>query len=200
MNKKIVLVSGSSGVGKSTLRLILRNQLGENFNNRIAGIDIDDVYCFVDPKFAAPNYLELWKKARQNTGFLTTSLLRNDTEAVFIFSNTIFSKDQVNDILNEVQVEDQVDIFHITLAPSRDTVAERLKKRQYSVPIWLDEHLAERQPHLNEDWTILINNSKLTPEQTLEAIYEIIKKGNIMKKLESTNMESNSWFSKIFKL
>ncbi|MBO0960906.1 hypothetical protein J1P26_14485 [Neobacillus sp. MM2021_6] len=103
-------------------------------------------YCFVDPLFAAPNYLELWKSARQNTGYLANVLLQNGMEVVFIFGNTIFSKEQVLEVLHEIELDDQTSIFHISLNPKRDAIAERLKKRQYSVPDWLNSHLEERLP------------------------------------------------------
>lgn len=184
MQKTLVLVSGPSGVGKSTLRLHLRNELGKYFDNKIAGIDVDDVYCFIDPKFSAPNYMELWEKARKNTGSIARQLLNNGMDVVFVFGNTIFKEDQVLDILSEVQLEAPVNILHFTLSPSRAALEKRLIKRQYSVPLWLDDHLAERRPYLNEQWTHLLDTSDMTPEQTLTYIYENIYLNPTMKKQE----------------
>ena len=184
MQKTLVLVSGPSGVGKSTLRLQLRNELGKYFDNKIAGIDVDDVYCFIDPKFSAPNYMELWEKARKNTGSIARQLLNNGIDVVFVFGNTIFKEEQILDILGEVQLDAPVNILHFTLSPNRAALEKRLIKRQYSVPLWLDDHLAERRPYLNEQWTHLLDTSDMTPEQTLTYIYENINLNPPMKKQE----------------
>src|SRR5690606_4379674 len=173
MRKTVVLISGPSGIGKTTLRLLLRNELGKYYNNKIAGIDIDNIYGFIDPSFVAPDYLEIWKKARQNTGTLANGFLNSDIDVVFIFGNTIFRKDQVDDVLSNIKSD--VVTHHITLYANRDTLAERLKKRQYAVPRWITEHLAEREPFLNEPWTTFNDKSNHSPERTLQIIHQIIK-------------------------
>ncbi|MFP7298717.1 AAA family ATPase [Neobacillus niacini] len=191
MRKKVVLISGPSGAGKSTLRLKLRKQLGERLNFKVAGIDIDDVYCFVDPLFAAPNYMELWQLARRNSGYLTNILLQSEMDVVFVFGNTIFSKEQVMEVLHEIELNSDITIFHISLNPKREALEARLKARQYSVPKWLDSHLEERKKHLTEDWTTLLDTTSLTPEETLESIYHLIAKEENLMKIFTKNNRSN---------
>lgn len=196
--KTVVLVSGPSGSGKSTMRRVLKQTLGTRFNNRIAGVEIDDIYRFIDPRFNANNHLEIWRMARESTGHLVRGMLLGEIDSVFIFGNTIFSNEQIEDVLKNIIIEDQVSFYHVTLAPSRETVASRLKKRQQSVPDWIDSHLAERQPYLKEKWTTLIDNSKITPEETLEAIYKVVEKKEDMKHFGKRSQQP-SWFERVFK-
>ncbi|ARK29745.1 AAA family ATPase [Halalkalibacter krulwichiae] len=196
--KTVVLISGPSGSGKSTMRRILKQTLGHRFNDRIAGVEVDDIYRFIDPRFNAKNYLEIWQMARESTGHLARGMLLTKIDAVFIFGNTLFSDESVEDVLKNIKLDEEVKFYHVTLAPTRDTVASRLKKRQHSVPDWLDDHLAERQPYITTKWTNVIDNSQITPEETLKAIYKIIEHNKDMNHFMRMSQQPN-WFKRVFK-
>lgn len=179
--RKVIFISAPSGAGKTTVRKAIADTIGSYFNNNIAKIEIDAMYKEINPNFRAKNHLEIWKKARENTGHLIKEKLNEGTEAIFVVGNTIFSEQRMQEVLTPIQYEDEVDFIHITLAPTRSELARRLKKRRGSVPKWIDSHLAERQPYLDAKWTNIIDNSKMTPEQTVKAIYEVIKNGRTME-------------------
>ncbi|MBP3950876.1 AAA family ATPase [Bacillus suaedae] len=179
--RKVIFISAPSGAGKTTVRKTLDETIASNFNNNIFKIEIDAMYKEINPNFRAKNHLEIWKKARENTGHLIKEKLDEGTEAIFVVGNTIFSDQRMQEVLKPIQAEDGVEFIHITLAPTRSELARRLKKRRGSVPKWIDSHLAEREPYLEAKWTNVIDNSKMTPEQTVTAIYEVIKYGRTMK-------------------
>ncbi|GAE33088.1 AAA family ATPase [Halalkalibacter akibai] len=195
--KTVVFVSAPSGAGKSTMRKVVPKVLENHFQNGIAGIEIDDIYRFLDPEFKAKHHLEVWKAARESTGHLANGLLKGNIDVVFIFGNTIFSEEQVKDVRKNIESMN-VAFYHITLAPTRDTLAKRLVKRQSTVPDWLDSHLAERQPYVEANWTNVIDNSNLTPEETVQAIYELMIVGKEMRGKASTTKKWQ-WLHKLFK-
>ncbi|GAE33078.1 hypothetical protein JCM9157_65 [Halalkalibacter akibai JCM 9157] len=162
------------------MRKIILNSLGHPYYKQIAGIEIDDIYRFLDPEFRAADYSEVWKQARESTGSLANGMLNGSVEIVFIFGNTIFSEEQVEDIKKHIKVPQDIAFYHITLAPARDKLHERLVERESTVPEWLDYQLAERQPFLGAEWTNVIDNSWQTPEETVAVIYNIMEQGNTM--------------------
>jgi nucleoside-triphosphatase THEP1 len=174
--KKIVFVSGASGVGKTTLCEILTTQIGPSYNDEIAGIDMDEVYKFVDRRFRSPHGGRLYKLARHNTGCLTNNFLKNGIHTVFIFGIEIYNKLRVNDVLEYVQIDEQTLVYHFTLTPPKRKIIERLLKRQNHVPEWFHMHLLEREYYYDAKWTIPIDNSNLTPRKTMDIIMEKIQK------------------------
>ncbi|OLN22141.1 hypothetical protein BTO30_11240 [Domibacillus antri] len=176
--KKIVFVSGASGVGKTTLCEILTSQIGPSYNDEIAGIDMDEVYKFVDRGFCSPHGDRLYKLARVNTGSLTNNFLQNGIHTVFIFGIEIYNKKRVKDVLDCVKIDEKTHVYHFTLTPPKKKIVERLKKRQKYVPEWFHMHLLEREYYYNAKWTIPIDNSNMTPRETL---------GIILKKIKSEN-------------
>ncbi len=195
--KTVVFISGPSGSGKSTMRKILKQTLGSHFNNRIAGVEVDDIYRFIDPHFNAKNHLEIWRMARESTGHLANGMLKSEIDSVFIFGNTIFSDEQLQDVMKNIHSEHEIKYFHMTLSPNLEALQERLKKRQKTVPDWLGSHLAERQPFLHAKWTNVIDNTTKTPEETLEKIYKLIEKNKDMKSF--ANKSHPSWLDRIYK-
>lgn len=185
--KTVVFVSGPSGAGKSTMRKVILNTSGHPNYKHIAGVEIDDIYRFLDPEFRAADYSEVWKVARESTGHLVKGMLKGSVEVVFIFGNTIFSKEQVEEIQKHILLPQKITYYHITLTPSRDTLNERLVKRESKVPDWFGYQLSERQPFLEAEWTNVIDNSKQTPEETVAAIYEVLENGKTMKRIRNDN-------------
>ncbi|OMP66345.1 ATP-binding cassette domain-containing protein [Domibacillus epiphyticus] len=176
--KKIVFVSGASGAGKTTLCEILTSQVGPLYNDEIAGIDMDEVYKFVDRGFCSPHGDRLYKLARQNTGCLTNNFLKNRIHTVFIFGIEIYNKQRVNDVLDFVQMDEKTQVYHFTLTPPKKKIIERLIKRQNHVPRWFQMHFLEREYYYDAKWTIPIDNSHMTPHETLSIILEKIKSTN----------------------
>lgn len=185
--KKVVLVSGPCAVGKTTLRYILRKEVGHTVGDKIAGIDVDDTFSFIDPTFSGKDYLETWSKARILAGSIAKQLFSQGTKVVYIFGNTIFSMEQVKEVLMELQKEDDIEIHHITLKPNEEEIKKRFISRDGHVPFWLAGHLNEREPHLTEEWTTIIDNSYMTPEATIQEIHKRVQQrrgvGRILRKI-----------------
>jgi hypothetical protein len=94
-----------------------------------------------------------------------------------IESNGLYTKEAVTEALQALLPISAV--YHITLDAELDVVIERIRKRgdlAVHPPEWLAAWLDHIRPHY-ADWTHVIDTSTLTPEVTLEHIYQQIKAG-----------------------
>ncbi|OES46723.1 hypothetical protein [Domibacillus iocasae] len=174
--KKIVFISGASGAGKTTLCEVLTTRISPAYRYEIAGIDMDEVYKFVDRRFSSRYGEQLYKLARQNTGSLTNNFLQNGIHTVFIFGIEVYNKQYVREVLACVEMDAQTQVYHFTLTPPKSKIIERLMKRQNKVPHWFHMHLLERQHYYDAKWTVPIDNSSLTPPETIDIILQKVIK------------------------
>ncbi len=116
---------------------------------------------------------DYWKQiARDNCILLAENLFRHGMRVVLIGGNDLYTKQVINLYLSALLPLSAV--FHFTLDVQLDVAVERIAQRGELaehpadwVAGWLD--------HVRKNiatWTHVIDTSNLTPEQTLETIYQ----------------------------
>jgi broad-specificity NMP kinase len=171
-----ILLSGAPGTGKSTVQALapyfFRARLGE-----AAAIGTDEFYTIFDPRWTTNNR-HWWRIAIGSCLCVTNYLFKQGVQVVLIASNGLYTREDVNIVLAELQPLSAV--YHITLDAQLDVVVERVRKRGdlgEHPPEWLAAWLDHIRPYYAE-WTLLIDTSTLTSEQTLERIYQHIIQGD----------------------
>jgi thymidylate kinase len=177
MARKTVLLSGACGAGKtSAMRLIRRHLLpilGET-----AVIDVDHVYMMVDPDYSIPfpEAETYWSLARRQCALLAKTYLCSGFGAAVIGGNSIYQKDRLNEML-EMLLEVS-EVYHLTLDPDPEVIKRRILARSspedgMKTPEWIDAHVCYMREHY-EPWTACIDNSSLSPDETVQAIHRAI--------------------------
>src|ERR1051326_3679182 len=173
MDRKTVLLRGACGAGKtSAMRLIrrhLRPVLGE-----IAVIDVDHVYMMVDPDYSIPfpEAETYWSLARRQCALLAKAYLSSGFGAAVIGGNSLYQKDRLNEIL-EILLEVSA-VYHLTLDPDPEVIKRRIPGRsspedETKTPEWIETHVRYMRDYY-EPWTARIDNSLLSPDETVQAI------------------------------
>jgi hypothetical protein len=177
VERKTVLLSGACGAGKTTaMRLIRRHflpTLGET-----AVIDVDQVYTMVDPDYSIPfpEAESYWSLARRQCALLAHAYLSGGFGLVVIGGNSLYQKDRLNEILGALLAVSAV--YHLTLDPDPEVIQRRIQARRspldaQKTPEWIDQHVRYMRAYY-EPWTARIDNSALSPEETVQAIQRTI--------------------------
>ena len=168
-----ILISGAPGTGKSTLLThapyFFRAHIGET-----AGLSYDEFYRLFDPLWSTNNR-EWWRQAVELCLGVAASLLRDHVQVLLIESNGLYTKEDVNTALRVLLPLSSV--YHITLDADLDVATARIAQRgdlNLHPPDWVGSWLEHIRSYY-EDWTTVIDTSHLTPEQTLEQMYERIR-------------------------
>jgi predicted kinase len=165
-----ILLSGAPGTGKSTIQRLapsyFRGRLGE-----AAAIGTDEIYTIVDPDWSQTN--EYWKQmARDNCILLARNLFSQGVRVVLIGGNDLYTKQVVNVYLSALLPLSTV--FHFTLDARLEVAVDRVARRgdlDAHPAEWLAEWLEHVREHIST-WTQVVDTTYLTPEQTLELIYQ----------------------------
>jgi broad-specificity NMP kinase len=175
-NHITILLSGAPGTGKSTVQArapyFFRARLGES-----AAIGTDELYTIFDPRWTNDNR-HWWKLALGSCACVTRYLFQQGLHVVLIASNGLYTSEDVNAVLTELLPVSAV--YHITLDVSLDVVVDRVRQRgdlAEHPPEWLAAWLDHIRPYYAE-WTQVIDTSNLTPDETLEQIYQHIVQGD----------------------
>ncbi|QKS70360.1 hypothetical protein FLK61_26765 [Paenalkalicoccus suaedae] len=175
--EKLIVISGPSAAGKSTLAPLFKEGLDREDYLRSWVIELDLLFLMLDPTYTYEDPYVVWSEARKQASILLKSLHpKTENLPIYVLGSTIFSPAAVAQLLEEL-VEEDILFYHFTLAPSIDALKERFIKRQSEVPDWILSHLQERVPYLHEPWTTVIDTSTLTPAQTRDMIESHVKQG-----------------------
>jgi shikimate kinase len=177
MARKTIFLSGACGCGKTAAMQLMRRHLlpvlGET-----AVIDVDGVYTMVDPDYSVPfpEAEVYWSLARRQCVVLATSYFACGFEVVVIGGNSVYQKDRLNENLERLLEVSEV--YHVTLDPSPEVIKQRIQARDHALdniktPEWIDAHVRYMREYY-EDWTARIDNSALSPDETVQAIYEAV--------------------------
>lgn len=176
--QRVVIVSGSVGVGKTDALRSMREALAERVNE-VAVLETDDFYRMIDPYWTMPpsrvdRYFELsgWLLRETALGFL-----RAEFDWVAIASNGLWREAHVREFARPF-VREAAEAHHITLDPGDDVMRTRMQARESanvdSPTLDFDEGL-QMQSDIRRccgSWTHMIDNGAMTPAETAVAIYD----------------------------
>ena len=75
-------------------------------------------------------------------------------------------------------VADVADTFHVSLDPSLDVLRDRIARRgDDRSDDWLRTHVEWMRERYAEGWTYVIDNSAMTPDETLDAVVAAVESG-----------------------
>ena len=179
--RRVVVVGGACGVGKSeTLRTMRRTLQGSVAD--VATLETDRFYMIIDPDWAiaeddAARYYEVAGWLLQGTA---QRLIRAGFDWVAIGSADMYEESRLRDLVQPF-LDDGVNVHHVTLDPGVEIVCDRIARRAHPLdadktPDWIASYLSWYRGHY-ADWTWLIDNSALTPEETALAIFEAVQAG-----------------------
>jgi hypothetical protein len=140
-----------------------------------AAIDADQLYFNVDARFElayddARNAMVLSQAAQ-----LAVSLFEHGWRTVIIFGNSLFDPDDTAPVL--ARLRPVAEVYHVTLAPALEAVLARcgpdLPGRG---PSRLAED-AETHARKRHPGSALLDNSALTPQQTLAELARLVSSG-----------------------
>jgi hypothetical protein len=174
---KTILLSGACGSGKTSAMQLMRKYLLPNLGDT-AVIDVDRVYTMVDPDYwiPFPEAEAYWSLARRQCALLAKSYFVSGFGGVVIGGNSVHQKDRLNEILGTLL--EVSEIHHVTLDPDPEMIKQRILARSgahddIKTPEWVDSHVRYMREHY-EAWTARIDNSALSPDETVQAIYHAV--------------------------
>ncbi len=178
----VAIVSGACGSGKSTTLVRMRPLLGPRVGE-VATIETDAVYMMIDPTFSIPwpEAGRYWEIAVRNTSKMVLEFAGQGFDWIAVGSNALHEPAVIADFVAPLQSAG-LDVRHITLDPTLECVQERVAGRgggppdEKKTPEWLALHVAWMRERYGP-WTSRIDNSDMTPDETVEAIYEAVLAG-----------------------
>jgi hypothetical protein len=183
--KRVVVISGAMGVGKSETLRSMRETLIEMVGE-IAVLESDQFYMMIDPHWTCPpdrvdHYYTVsgWLLREAALGFL-----RSGFDWVAIASNGHWQQRSAQEFVRPFLLENAC-VHHITLDPGEEVLRQRIAHRSRAAGLAVDEQgAAEAVDMLFQvrqalgTWTHVVDNSQLTPEATVQAIHAAIDRGH----------------------
>ena len=176
---KLIFVSGACGAGKTEIVRLGYWKLREAFGGDVAAIDTDTVWMFIDPRweFRHPENERHGALTRQQWALLARSYFDFGFAAVIIAGNAVWHLGEVLAVAHAIA--DVADAFHVTLDPALEVIYERVARRGGDkTPEWLRTHVEWMRGHYAEGWTYRIDNSAMTPTETLREIVRAADSGD----------------------
>ena len=171
---RTVFISGPAGSGKTTVLRLSHDELLRTLG-RTAAIDTDQLFLMVDPHWDLPYDDARTALVLRQCVHLTQSFVEADYETVLIAGNAIHDAVDLNPVIPDLLRLGR--LFHITLNPSEEAVLHRTANDEDRSPTRLLNDLhhqrAKRSP-----WSAPLDNSTLTPLETLQQIAHLIQSGH----------------------
>lgn len=160
--KKLVIINGTMGVGKTTVCKLLYKELRNS-------VWLDGDWCWMMNPFVVND--ENKNMATKNISFLLKSFLENSSYEYVIFCWVIHQYEILENLLSELSAYDY-ELFVFTL----QCTAEKLEERMLNDERESDniEKSMKRLDLYNDMKTVKIDTSNLTPLQTMNIILEKI--------------------------
>ncbi len=160
--KKLYLIGGTMGVGKTTACQILKHRLQES-------VFLDGDWCWDMSPFQVTS--ETKKMVLENIVFLLNNFIQCSVYKNIIFCWVMHQQEIINDILSRLVTKD-CEIYSISLVCSKDELRKRLWQ-DVSAGVRTEEVITkslERLALYENLNTVKIDVSEYTPEQTVEKI------------------------------
>lgn len=168
MNKKLVIINGTMGVGKTTICKSLYKKLSNS-------VWLDGDWCWMMNPFDANEYNK--EMVIRNIGYLLRSFLDNPQYEYIVFNWVIHIEDIYELVLSEVKGY-KFDLYKITLICNKNELRKRIKKDIKNGERSEDsiEKSIERIEMYNELNSIKIETSRKTVRTITNEIIEIISR------------------------
>ena len=182
--KRVVLISGAIGVGKSATLRSMRETLAD-LVGEIAGLESDQFYTMIDPHWTCPpdrldRYYTVSGQLLRQTAL---GFLRSGFAWVAIASNGHWKQQRAREFVQPFLLESAC-VHHITLDPGEEILRQRIAQRARAAGQDVDEQQAAAVDMLGKvrqalgPWTHVVDNSQLTPAETVQAIHDAIDRGH----------------------
>lgn len=173
---RVVLVVGPCGAGKTSalhrLHAVLAGRVRE-----VAVLETDTIWMMIDPSWSYT--------ARRGaicthvTAAAAAQFVEEGCEWVVVGSNGLQDRREVHEFIDRLPHE--AEVFHLFLDPSTTVVQARIAGRadpmdEQKTPQWVAENVAWMRSYHRAE-SALIDNSELTVDETVEAIYAAVTAG-----------------------
>lgn len=167
-----ILLSGAPGVGKTAIQR-LTPRFFRARGIEAAAMGTDDIYTIIDPDWSDPNQRRR-DITRANCILLAQNLFQHGVGVVLICGNALYSEQLTQDYV--IALRPISAVYHFTLDAQLDVLVERVRTcgdLDAHPPEWLAAWRRLIHTHCGP-WTHLIDTSLLTPEATLELMWQKI--------------------------
>ncbi|MGL5416154.1 MAG: AAA family ATPase [Clostridium sp.] len=117
MNKKLIIINGVMGVGKTTISKMLYKELENSFW-------LDGDSCWMMNPFKVND--ENKNMVLENIGYMINSFIKNSTSKYIVFNWVIHTEKIMNDILKRINMKN-IDVYKITLMCSKEELISRIE-------------------------------------------------------------------------
>ncbi|GAA0862931.1 AAA family ATPase [Paraclostridium tenue] len=118
MEKKLIIINGVMGVGKTTISKALYKKLDNSF-----WLDGDNCWMMNPFKVTDENKFMVL----DNIAYILNNFIKNSKSKYIVFNWVIHTEDIMKDILNKIDPS-SVDVYKITLMCSKENLINRINK------------------------------------------------------------------------
>ena len=171
---RTILLSGACGAGKTTLMTLGYRAL-ERHLGATATIDTDTILMMVDPRWELTHEERRLDLAGYQSWLLVKTFLADGFDTVILGGNGLHTPEEINELVE--RLVEVGDVFHVTLDPDLGEIERRVAERGGDkTNDWLAEHVGWMKAKYG-DWTCRIDNTSLSPEDTVVELAARIERG-----------------------
>lgn len=170
MEKKLIIINGVMGVGKTTISKALYKKLDNSF-----WLDWDN--CWMMNPFEVTDENKFM--VLDNISYILNNFIKNSKSKYIIFNWVIHTEDIMKDILNKID-SSSVDVYKITLMCSKENLINRINK-DIKLGLRYEDNIKRSLDRLelyNKMDTIKIDTSNKSIEDIVDEIKVILSINN----------------------
>ncbi|MBC6003087.1 AAA family ATPase [Paeniclostridium sp. NSJ-45] len=170
MEKKLIIINGVMGVGKTTISKALYKKLDNSF-----WLDGDN--CWMMNPFEVTDENKFM--VLDNISYILNNFIKNSKSKYIIFNWVIHTEDIMKDILNKID-SSSVDVYKITLMCSKENLINRINK-DIKLGLRYEDNIKRSLDRLelyNKMDTIKIDTSNKSIEDIVDEIKVILSINN----------------------
>lgn len=170
MEKKLIIINGVMGVGKTTISKALYKKLDNSF-----WLDGDN--CWMMNPFEVTDENKFM--VLDNISYILNNFIKNSKSKYIIFNWVIHTEDIMKDILNKID-SSSVDVYKITLMCSKENLINRINK-DIKLGLRYEDNIKRSLDRLelyNKMDTIKIDTSNKSIEDIVDEIKVILRINN----------------------
>ncbi|XTR39161.1 AAA family ATPase [Paraclostridium tenue] len=170
MEKKLIIINGVMGVGKTTISKALYKKLDNSF-----WLDGDN--CWMMNPFEVTDENKFM--VLDNISYILNNFIKNSKSKYIIFNWVIHTEDIMKDILNKID-SSSVDVYKITLMCSKENLINRINK-DIKLGLRYEDNIKRSLDRLelyNKMDTVKIDTSNKSIEDIVDEIKVILSINN----------------------